>query len=155
MLKAEIKDVEEIKEQIYYKVVSEHEGKLYSAMINTQILKYNRYHYRHDLYSNLDKLNVEYIVDEWVKPKIKNTRLCVFTSLYGANRFLYGITKGRIYSCHIKGYAYLPGPISKQQIDNGLIRKVKHLWDTWMNGECYLYDWGASATEVKLIERLK
>ena len=133
---------------VYYKVVSSNnDGKLYSAMINTNLIKYG--------YKDLEQLNVEYKVGKFVKPIIKGTMLCVFKRFESANNFSYGISGVKIYSCHIKGKRIsLPFNMQFQNIDNSLIVNVIKLWNEWLTETYPCTDISVCCEQVKLIQKI-
>ena len=145
MLKVEIKDVEN--ETIYYKVVSRGGKKLYSAFVHTQILS--------SQYFKLRKLQVEYMVGKWAKPKVQGTKLCVFNNLKAAITYSHDIINPLIYTCHIRGKGILPSNIKTVSVDEYLMDKVKAIWERWESVSLTPYRNATSAEEVKLIELVK
>jgi len=71
----------------YYKVVREHNGRIYSAWV--------------------ENIAVEYFVNKWTYPNIHGTSLMVYNNLNAAKRFFYSSRKYcqsnmYIYTCHVK-----------------------------------------------------
>ena len=143
---------------LYYKVVSEGEdNKLYSSIIHKIVS--NSFYFNTPMrdYKVVDLL-VEYKVGKWVKPIIKGTKLCVFSTLEAAVNFAVRqfIVKPKVYTCHIKGKGVLVANIAGQYIDSSFVESIVDKWKDWEKNKrklCLYHD-GISATQVKLLESI-
>ena len=135
-------------QRIYYKVVAYEKmnRKLYSAFVHTQIT--------YQGFFKLRKLQVEYKIGQWVKPKVQGTKLCVFTNLDAARDYSISRSNPLIYTCYIRGKGVLPSAINTIHVENSLIYCVKNLWERWENTNYRFkpYECAVSAEEVKLIK---
>ena len=123
----------------YYKVVARFNDKLYSCAMSS--LK--------------DKSNVEYIAGKFVKPKIINSKLFVFSELSQAQSFS-DCGNGEIWECEVKGPTTKPKYISLGGCDECFIE----FWTSKRKAELphvrYSLVEGARLVKaVKLTKRIK
>jgi len=73
---------------------------------------------------------LEYKLGQWVKPKLDNSKIFVFKSLYAAQRFACGESQV-IFECEYTGKATQP---THMCYDYEYMRKVSQFWSAYVTG---------------------
>jgi len=131
----------------YYKVVS---PDLQSCRLNSKFMEND----------TIKNFTVQYEIDEWVYPRLKHSKLFVFSDLHSALSFIMGIEyqKDQIYECEIKNptRAYVVISVWTSNLRN----KIINVWKLRKNKKRYIDQGHSPPTHtvwcdgVKLIKKV-